>query len=244
MKCFACGGIGFCKFNCPVLQSLRQFSPKIKTEFSGSSPPEIFVGRFNYPQVNVGILSPTHFGDTSEMSMPEKWFENKMSINDIVRKRSSLIYSRFKSPIKFNKTNRNLSTMQEIAMAKKPTAMEFKLDKKPSIKSHLDKVMPIIGNPAQLKSAIFQENVLVQKKVDYLVNDSDAKSAIAINELHKSKISVSNIIKILSAGLLGRKKRRKLVPTRWAVTAVDNNVSSNLLKEIRHYSTIGDLNRE
>jgi len=43
MKCPACGGEGQCQSNCPVLQKLKEFSPKIKEEFSGSSPPEIFV---------------------------------------------------------------------------------------------------------------------------------------------------------------------------------------------------------
>ncbi|MFC1685895.1 hypothetical protein ACFLZZ_02625 [Nanoarchaeota archaeon] len=241
MKCPACGGEGSCKPNCPVLQKLKEFSPKIKEEFEGSSPPEIFVGRFNYPQVNVGILSPAEFGDTSDKSMVEKWFAKKMTIPQIFAARSSMIYSRFKAPIKFRKKEKNFQTMQEVAMAAKPTSMEFKLNKRPIMRSKLDKIMPMIGNPALLKSASFQENVKVEKKVDYLVNDTDAKAATSISELHKSRIPISNIIKVLSAGLLGKLRNRKLVPTRWAITATDNNISGILLKNIKHYSTIQDF---
>ena len=241
MRCHACGSEGQCKFDCPVLLKLKEFSPKVKTEFSGSSPPEIFVGRFNYPQVNVGIISPAYFGDTEKLSMPERWFENKFSIEDIFRSRSSMIYSRFKSPIKFRQKTRNFSIMQEVAMAEKPADMEFFLKRKPSMRSKLDKIMPMVGNPAILNTARFQQNVKINKKVDYLTNDSDAKSNIAINELHKSRVSVSNIIKVLSAGLLGGKKQRKLVPTRWSVTAVDSNISKTFLEDIRHYSTIQDF---
>jgi len=42
----------------------------------------------------------------------------------------------------------------------------------------------------------------------------------------------------LSAGLLGVKKKRKLVPTRWAITAVDTIISKNIAKEIIHYPSI------
>ncbi len=240
MKCPACGGDGNCKPNCPVLQKLKEFSPRVTEEFEGSSPPEIFVGRFNYPQVNVGILSPAEFGDTRDKSMVEKWFEKKMTIPQIFAARSSMIYSRFKSPIKFSQKekDRNFQTMQEVALASKPAAMEFKLNRKPIMKSKIDQIMPMIGNPAILRSAKFQENVRVEGKVDYLVNDTDSKATTSMKELHKSKISISNIIKILSAGLLGKKKHRKLVPTRWAITATDSNLSNTLLKEIRHFSTI------
>jgi len=173
--------------------------------------------------------------------MVEKWFEKKMSISQIFAARASMIYSRFKSPIKFKQKDRNFQAMQEVAMAARPADMEFKLEKKPVMKSKIDQIMPMIGNPAILKKAIFQDNVKVEKKVDYLVNDTDAKASSAMQELHKSKISVSNIIKILSAGLLGMKKNRKLVPTRWAITATDNNISETLLKDIKHYSTINDF---
>jgi len=241
MRCPACGGEGSCKPNCMVLLKLKEFSPKISKEFTGSSPPEIFIGRFNYPNVNVGILSPAEFGDTSDKSMVEKWFEKKMTIPQILASRSSMIYSRFKAQIKFKQKDKNFQIMQEVAMAAKPTDMEFKLDKKPILKSKLDKIMPMIGNPALLKKAIFQENVKVEKKVDYLVNDTDAKASNSMQELHRSKISTSSIIKILSAGLLGKKMQRKLVPTRWAITATDNNLSNNFLKEIRHYPPINDF---
>ena len=43
----------------------------IKAKFSGNSPPEIFIGRYNYPNVNVGILSPETFSNTEELSIPE-----------------------------------------------------------------------------------------------------------------------------------------------------------------------------
>src|SRR3989338_5132928 len=84
-------------------------------EFSGSSPPEVFVGRWNYPNIYTGILSPTSYGDTSILSSPELWHERKLSIQDILRNRNTLIYGRKQSNIKKLQT-RFLSILQEVAM--------------------------------------------------------------------------------------------------------------------------------
>jgi hypothetical protein len=130
--------------------------------------------------------------------------------------------------------------MQEVAMASKSADMEFRLDKKPSLKFNLDQRMPLIGNPAPLKFVRFQENVKIEKKVDYLVNDTDVKSITAMHELYSSKIPTSSIIKLLSAGLLGKNKSRKLVPTRWAITATDSNLSELMLKEIRYNPVVSE----
>lgn len=241
MQCAVCKGRGLCGKPCPILSQFKQFSFQ-KSEFSGSSPPEIFVGRNNYPNINTGILSPTEFGNTEEMSLPEKWHENNASIQDIINYRSRMIYSRFKSSVKrIGWDDKNFQVMQEVAMSSKSADMEFFLKKRPSIRMHANNEMPIIGNPAPLKSARFQENPKIEKKVDYLVNDVDVKSKTALNELYESGIKISNIIKILSAGLLGLKKQRKLVPTRWAITATDSNLSGQLLEKIRYYPQISEF---
>ena len=237
MQCAQCKGKGLCGMPCPILSKMRDFYPKFKTEFSGSSPPEIFVGRYNYPSVNVGILSPTHYGDTERLSMPEKWFQLNSSIPQILSYRSSLVYSRFTSSTR-GKGNKFVQIMREVAMASKPTAMEFKLRKKPLMNAYLDSRMPLIGNPAPLQFARFEENVAVEKKIDYLVNDTDVKAKTAMDELYKSKISVSGIIKLLSAGLMGQKLRRKLVPTRWAITSVDSNISLEMIDKIKYFPPV------
>jgi len=239
MQCAQCKGRGFCGKPCPILSAFQKFQPKLKTEFSGSSPPEIFVGRNNYPFVNTGILSPQEHGDTEILSLPELWHKSNSSIQDILDYRSKMIYSRFKSDIKA-KSGKLLSTMREVAMSSKSADMEFKLEKRPSLKMHFENRMPIIGNPAPLKAARFTENIKIERKVDYLVNDTDVKSITAMSELYDSGIQTSSIIKLLSAGLLGENQKRKLVPTRWAITATDSNLSELMMREIRYYPLISD----
>ncbi|MDA4111088.1 MAG: hypothetical protein OK439_01010, partial [Thaumarchaeota archaeon] len=42
-------------------------------------------------------------------------------------------------------------------------------------------------------------------------------------------------------GVFGERKRRKLVPTRWSITAVDSNLSLRLIDEIKDYETIDEF---
>lgn len=241
--CVRCRGRGWCNRTCKIHAQLKEFAPKIKTHFSGSSPPEIFVGRIGYPEINTGILSPNEYGNTEEMSLPEKWYEKKLTIREILNHRGKLIYSRFKSEIKsVRKPNRFQKIMQEISLASDSVSAEIFLKKPFTANLNIDKHLPIIGNPAPLKKIILQENPKIKRKVDYIVSDTDNKAANSIIELHKNSITeTSNIIKILSAGLLGLRKNRRLVPTRWAVTAVDDTLSKELLKKIRYYSEINEI---
>jgi len=240
--CARCKGKGWCGKPCQILSKIKQFFPKTKTHFSGSSPPEVFVGREGYPLVNTGILAPNEHGDTEEMSLPEEWYEKNLSIQQILNHRSQLIYSRFKSKIKDARAPKTfLTTMQEISIADKSVSAEIFLSKPIKVHAFIDKHIPIIGNPAPLKKIRLEENPHVHKKVDYLVYDTDVKSTVSIKELYHSKVQISNIIKILSAGMLGLKKNRRLVPTRWSVTATDDTLSKFLLTKIRYYQEIGEV---
>src|SRR5580700_8346015 len=75
--------------------SLLRYYYKMKTVsvlnkmvIEGSSPTDIFVGRFGYPYVNIGPLVPPEMGDTSLLATPERW--RNLSIEDVVNFRSKL----------------------------------------------------------------------------------------------------------------------------------------------------------
>jgi hypothetical protein len=236
--CVKCQGKGLCGRPCPILKKFSSF--KFKSHFSGSSPPEIFVGKYGYPNVNTGILSPIEIGNTEHFGMPEIWHDKKFSIDQIIDLRSQMVYGRFKSKIKGSK-NKFLGTMQEIALASKHVDAEVFLKKAPKSRMNLGSETPIIGNPAPLKNIRLESNPKVESKVDYLVGDTDAKATSAMQEMYKGKIEVSNIIKVLSAGLLGLGINRKLVPTRWAITATDDTISKVLLNKARLFPEISEF---
>ncbi len=220
---------------------LQKYYPKtIHLDFSGSSPPELFVGEYGYPHVYTGILAPTtHDTEAEQLTSPETWFKQNMTINDILFLRSSLIYSRFKIDVK-TKEHKLLATMQEISMASKPASVAFHLKKQPKMTLTFDNKHPPIGNAAPLIKAELEENPSVPHAVEKAVSDTDFKAAGAINELYKKNITVTHIMKLLSAGLLGVKPQRKLTPSKWSITAVDSLLSKHHLTNIRNYNLIND----
>ena len=155
-------------------------------------------------------------------------------------RRNKLIYGRFKTKVKKD-NNKLRDLMQEIAMSSRPISTEMFLKSNPKKHFEINKYSPIITNFAPLENARLQENTKIDNTVDYLVSDVHIKSSDAIKELYEGKIPVSSINKILSAGLLGLKLKRKLVPTRWSITAVDDNIGKELLNKIRNYKEINEF---
>jgi hypothetical protein len=235
--CIKCRGKGWCGKPCEILSKFRDNAPKVKTHFSGLTPPEIFVGRVGYPHINAGILSPVGRGH-EDSSSAVRWVGKKKEIDEILQMRGQMVYGREKSHIK--STTSIKPVVQELAMASRSVSTEFFLSKLPRIGFSGDSIFSIRTNPAPLKKAIIEDNVKVEKKVDYLVSDYDVKANTALRELYSSKIHVENMQKLLAAGLLGVKTQRRMVPTRWSITAVDDMLGKKLLEKIRTYP---ELNR-
>ena len=240
--CAKCKGRGWCGKVCLILQNIKEFLPRKELHFSGASPPEIFVGRYGYPNVYTGILSPQQHEETERFSSSEIWIKENLDIRQILELRGKLIYSQFKSNVKDARINKKfVSAMQEISLSKKPVSAEFFLKKPLNFNIQIDRSIPIVGNPAQLKHIRLEENPQVEKKVEDVSSDDDLKAVDGVVELYNSRISVEHIIKLLSAGLLGVKTKRIFVPTRWAITAVDDMVSKEMLKKIKSYPEISEI---
>ncbi|MEM3113334.1 MAG: hypothetical protein QXI33_02830 [Candidatus Pacearchaeota archaeon] len=222
-------------------EELKKLKYRRKVIFSGSSPPEIFVGKYGYPKVYAGIIAPLEKGDTKIYSSPEDWFRKQMNIKEIVEYRKKLIYPKFKSDIKNVRRNDNLITaLNQISLSSKPVSAEFTLKKPVRFSSIEESSVPLIGNSALLKHVRLEENPAIPKSVEYITEDDRLKASEAIKKLY-NKIEISGIVKILSAGLLGLKTQRKLVPTRWAITTIDDTLSKEMLKSIRYFPEINSI---
>lgn len=237
--CVKCRGRGWCKRECKILSKLKTSLPKIKEHFSGSSPPEVFVGHVSYPKVFSGILSPVEFGDTSSFSFPEQWLDKNLSIEQILDLRGRMIYSRTKQDVRLNK--RFNEVMQELSLSSQPVSTEFFLKKAPTLKFEASRYFQIMANPAPIKRIVLQENPKVDRKVDYLTSDYDVKATDAISELYSSNIQTSHLQKLFSIGLLGVKIKRRMVPTRWSITAVDDILGKKLLEKIRYFKELQEI---
>ncbi|MCD6478651.1 MAG: hypothetical protein J7L44_02065, partial [Candidatus Diapherotrites archaeon] len=241
--CVRCKGKLLCGLSyCPVLRNYSaqiKVSKNIAREFLGHAPPGVFVSWYNYPKVSVYPLStPERMRDVSLLDKPERWYG--LPAERIIEFRSSLVMAGKKFHAKdASDPSYELVNVQELAMSASHIDIEVELAKKPEPKLSFSSSSGPLGPKAPLRKFEFESNPRVPRKVDYLVSDIDVKANDALLELYRSGFPVSFLHRLLSAGLLGVEKNRRIVPTRWAITAVDANISKTLINEkVKGYEII------
>lgn len=209
--------------------------PPIGTEVEGSSPPEIFVGRQGYPKVYVGPLIPPFKGRTEHLGMSELWFGKGLS--EIVRMRLQLL--RGKRRLKVTQLDDRLAMdLQEAMLSRLSVDMEARL-KHPPRGAVLSELHQPFG-PSALVEELRIEPRSSDHRIERAFYDGDLKAGEAVIELYERGVPVSRIQQGLSAGLFGTWARRKFVPTRWSITAVDDVLSKHLLRRVKEFPEIGE----
>jgi DNA repair protein NreA len=207
-------------------------SSKLVSEtLEGATPPSVFIGRYGYPKVKVGPMVPPLHGDTTLLDRPEMWLGK--GLEDIVKYRLSLV--RGVSDVNICVTSgRYIESLQELAMASKSAESEAMFEKRPITdieqKKELGESAPF-GPIAPLKS-FKTASLSVDRRIEKAYYDKDLHAAEAIVDLYKKEVEVSRIHRVLSIGMLGLQKNRRLVPTRWSISATDDIISASLIKSV------------
>ena len=224
------------KNDCPLYNkafSLTKSRPLL--DFEAFSSPDIFVGRHAYPNIFSGVLSPVDTAtDPTPLSFPEEWFKKDLSIAEVLKNRSALVYTRFKP----GSSKRLKSVMQEMTLSSKPCSAEFSLDKPPAFNAMESFNAGVIANTASLKTFSLTSNPVVPVPVERAFSDTDVGASDTVFSLYKGGLSNSYLINLFSAGILGLKSERRLVPSRWSTTAVDDILSSRLLSDLKTFEVI------
>jgi DNA repair protein NreA len=202
-----------------------------KSNFFGSSPAP-FIGRFGYPHVNIGILSPQFTGDVSHYDSPKLWNQQNAAVGEVASLRYGLVNSRMKASVKQLK-GRFLEIVQEVGMAKKQSELEINLQKTPSLSTKPEKEIKPFGPQANVQKARITANTKVDSRVERVVGDTDLKAAPGIVSLYKKGFEEGSLHKLLSVGNMGLGKNRKLVPTRWSITATDDTIGKQLIDDVK-----------
>ncbi|MEM3056449.1 MAG: hypothetical protein QW639_04380, partial [Candidatus Bathyarchaeia archaeon] len=71
--------------------------------------------------------------------------------------------------------------------------------------------------------------------------DTDLKASEAIMVLYSSNVPLTRIQRAFSLGCFGIEKNRRLVPTRWSITAIDDMVSKELARRVRDYPLLNQF---
>ena len=228
-----------------VIKKIVETSFKTKnlgniSKLDSNSPPSVFIGsKLRYPNVNVGILSPLERDAHAWLYDDMKyWAQNDFQINDVLKIRDSLVNSRFRSTVQSARSGKRfLELAKEIALASKPVDLEIELKKGLNFGRQNDRVITPHGMNANLEKARITSNVRIHRRVEKVVND-DIKANEGISYLYKRKFDEYALSKILSIGVLGLKTNKKLVPTRWSITATDDIISKELYNNVRDYKMI------
>ncbi len=224
------------KAECPLLlryYALMRMHKKLGKDIHGSSPPGVFVGRYGYPKVAIGPLVPPLIGNTEYMDIPENWID--MGIRDFVEMRSTLV----RGMKRYSVTNAHdpdyfVVSLQEMAMSEAHVDTETTFERTPRGTLVPGSEVQPYGPKAPIKK-FSVDSIRVNRKLEKFYYD-EAKTTEAVLSLYRDGVRVSLIQKALSMGIFG--ERKKFVPTRWSITAVDSLLSKVLVEKIKDFPTI------
>ena len=227
MQCAKCKGKGMCGLaRCPIVSRFHaQVAAKPASSYQGSSP-SVFIGSFGYPDVRGG---PLLINDTDN---PPDWIRDNLGMEEIVGIRARTI----RGNAGLHKIGGNL---QEIALSSIPLDVDIAFEKPIEFSLNFDGTVAPVGFSGTVKTMDLVGSAMVGRAVVRITSDEDIVATDAAIALNREGVDVYQITKLMTAGLLG--KRRKFVPTRWAITAVDDTLSNGLKKEIARFPPLEEI---
>jgi DNA repair protein NreA len=227
MQCVTCKGKGMCGLaRCPIVSRFHaQVASKPSSSYQGSSP-SVFIGSFGYPDVQGG---PLLINDTDN---PPDWIRDNLGMEEIVGIRARTI----RGNAGLHKIG---GSLQEIALSSIPIDVDIAFEKPIEFSLNFDGTVAPVGFSGSVKTMDLVGSAKVGRAVDRITSDEDIVATDAAIALNREGVDVYQITKLMTAGLLG--KRRKFVPTRWAITAVDDTLSNGLKKEIARFPPLEEI---
>lgn len=209
-----------------IYPKMKEASKLLKKNMSSDSF-DFFASSMNYPYVGAGIT----ISMDEPFSLKELYGKSYESIIE-----SFLLSANARNYLKVEQSLNE--KVKALAMSIKPTFIEAEFSKVPEMKIDLSGISQPLGPRAPLKKIKEEENPKIPKKV-YSLYEENIKSIIAMEELYSRGYDSYYLTKILSAGILGENK--KLVPTRWAITATDNALAEFNKKIILDFASINEF---
>ena len=204
-------------------------------EIEGSTPPSVFIGSWNYPDVFAGPMVVPEHGDTMVMDMPEAWIPGNHTQEEIIGYRMNLI--RGKQQVNAaDLDNRFIGKLQEISLSQASLESEVAFTATPQGQSFSEEHTPF--GPSAGIERFDVEPGRWNPKLERTFYDTDLRAADAVVDLHKNGVPFSSIQKAFSVGTMGQGRARHLVPTRWSITACDTIIGDRLLADVKRNAVI------
>ncbi|MGD0535675.1 MAG: Nre family DNA repair protein [Methanoregula sp.] len=210
--------------------TMQMKSVEVGKEMTGSSPPSVFIGSWNYPDVYAGpMIAPMH-GDTRIMDRPEEWISGHRTQEEIIGYRMNLVRGK-RMTNACDLDNRFVEKLQEIVLANGSIESEAAFESTPVGHSFSEEHAPF-GPSAPLERFEIEAKCW-DHSLEKVFYDTDLTARNAVLDLHRTGLPFSSIQKAFSAGTMGRGPNRRLVPTRWSITACDTMIGDRHLSEVK-----------
>ena len=232
--CVTCKGTKkLCGLNsCPILRKIdaqMYLKKKVTKDVFGPSQ-DVFVGSYGYPHLSFGPMVGVQEKPVSPAELYGKEYD------EIIASRAQLLRGK-----KFVTVGERMRRdVQEVAMSVKPVDVEVNLSKDPVFDMKFSTLVQPMGPSAPMKRFLQADNPKIPKKVDS-VSEGDTKASDAISELSRHGFDSYYITNIFSAGVLGQEQKKKIVPTRWSITAIDDIRGKQLMDRVRYYPEISEI---
>jgi len=194
------------------------------------SKPFNLVYESNYPSLIIGPGIYNNIND-AKSNNPKDWITQKTTNIEQNRIKQVFAYKNY-SKNQAKTPNKDILEIQHLIKSEKETELEINiLNKKINIS---DKISGINNKGMILNKIKIVDNIKVSKPIDKITNDTQLKSKDAIIEFYDKTKDPYKIEQLLSMGLLGLKKDRIFVPTRWSITCIDDTLGKNIFPKIEN----------
>jgi DNA repair protein NreA len=210
--------------------TVQMRSAPVDKEIAGSSPPSVFIGSWNYPDVYAGPMVTVAHGNTSIMDTPESWIPENKTQEEIIRYRLNLI--RGKQQVNAGELGTLfIEKLQDISLSDTSIESDVSFSSIPTGTTFSEEHTPF--GPSAALERFDIESGRWNRDLEKVYYDTDMKAADAVTDLHRKGLLFSSIQKAFSVGTMGYGRNRHLVPTRWAITACDTAIGDHLLEKVR-----------
>jgi hypothetical protein len=132
-----------------------------------------------------------------------------------------------------------LDQTRELGLADNSVNTELNLTKKPMGSITLSDDVQPFGPSAPIRD-LHVGNARYNDKIEKAYYDTDLRATNAVVGLYNNGVMVTKIQKAFSVGAFGIEKKRRLVPTRWSITAVDDIISKSLVTNVKSFPEINE----
>ncbi|OPX73934.1 MAG: hypothetical protein A4E39_00728 [Methanoregulaceae archaeon PtaB.Bin152] len=214
-----------------AITSSRLGSSRIlERTMEGSTPTSVFVGSWNYPKVYAGPLIAPIREECGIMDTPEAWIPAGWSQEEILSCRLDLVRGKRVCDVT-RVEDPDACRLQEIALSAGSVESQATFSETPAGTSLSEEHTPF-GPSAHLVE-FEAESSRFEPHLERCYYDSDLPASDAILALHREGVPFSSIQKALSVGALGTGGKRRMVPTRWSITACDTTLADRFLSRVR-----------